>query len=153
MTIKLRLHASKHHDQASGRSFELKPGEDPELDYVVEHGHEYIILDETVTNEEAELISDWYNSDQDQNNASTEASLMRLVQQSCRSLMKQSVHVNISSIVQQVRPGRRLPEFASHANTRDTISMVLENVRHRCAVVAFDCRAHLCYEVDIWCCM
>lgn len=104
MNIKLRLHEAKYVDPISGTSFVLEQGEDPDLDYVVDNGHEFVVLDgEQVTDEDCMLISDWYNADQDQNNSSTEASLINSIKLVCKELTgPDNKHVKISSVVQKV---------------------------------------------------
>lgn len=102
MTIKLRLHEAGHVCEATGQSFVVDPKEDPDLAYVVSEGHEYIVLSEDTTPEEAQLISDWYNSDQDQNNSSSEASLIRTIQLVVQELQKSSKIIKTAQVIQKV---------------------------------------------------
>eukprot|EP00973_Karenia_brevis_P074286 10321192-Karenia_brevis.AAC.1 len=101
--MKLRLHECNH--VCDHVSFQLNPDDDPELDYVVKNGHDFIVLDGAkVTDEECRIVSEWKNADQNQNNASTEASLIRSIQLSCLELQRQtkSSNIKMASVVQEV---------------------------------------------------
>ena len=76
-------------------NFALKSDKDIELQHVVNTGHEWIELDENTTDEEAALVSEWLNADQQQNNSNSEASLIRVINNAIQDakLLKQSLKI------------------------------------------------------------
>ena len=52
-----------------------------DLEVALREGLLYIVLDESITAEEARIVSDWRNSDQDQNQRTNEAQIFRAVLQ------------------------------------------------------------------------
>ena len=101
MTIKLRLHEANHTCTSTGRCFKAI-SDDSELQYAIATGHSYIVLSEDTTDEEAKILSEWYNSDQDQNNSSTEASLLRSIASVCRPMLASGPHIKVATVTQQV---------------------------------------------------
>ena len=78
------MHASSHYDSVAKRSWEVKAGDDKDLDFVLENGHEWVILDgEKLTKEDCEEISEWYNADQNTNNAATEIAILAHTSRAC----------------------------------------------------------------------
>ena len=102
MTIKLRLHEAASVCELTGKSFKVDKDDDEDLHYVAKEGHEYIALSEDTTEEEAQLLSDWYNSDQDQNTGSSEASILKTIQLVVQAMVRESKLLRVSSVVQKV---------------------------------------------------
>ena len=102
MTIKLRLHEAESVCEITGKSFKVNKDDDEDLHYVAKEGHEYIALSEDTTEEEALLLSDWYNSDQDQNTGTSEASILKTIQLVVQGMVRESKLLKVSSVVQRV---------------------------------------------------
>ena len=79
MTLALRAFKAKMYSSITGSVFPV-PADGPMLHNVVEHGHNYYVLDSKVSKSDAEFLSEWKNSDQNQNQGNSEAQLVRTLQ-------------------------------------------------------------------------
>ena len=80
--------------------YELK-----ELVTAVDRGHFYYILDELTTDEEAKLLAEWKNQDQNQNNPTTQSQLIAIVLECFDELKKQQSvtgSIKLSQIIAKV---------------------------------------------------
>lgn len=98
LTIALRLFKHQVTSSITGQQIRASP-EDAELSQVLTLGHKYIILDSSVTNEEAELISRWLNSDQDQNQASGTAMLLRTLTDIVKKEKESCSQIKVSNVI------------------------------------------------------
>ena len=75
-TLLMRLSESEQVSALTNRPFS-PPSNDPTWIEMIEQGHLYWILSEETTQEEAYIISEWRNSDQNQNQANNESTLIK----------------------------------------------------------------------------
>lgn len=108
INIKLRLHNAGHVDPISGVSFALE--QDPKhdnydklLNLRAASGLTFYVIDgDQISDNEAFIVSEWFNSDQDQNSASSEVSLIRSIQIKATEIGADGTVVKLASLVQQV---------------------------------------------------
>ena len=79
LTLGLRCFKNQMNSRISGCVFSV-PSDDEFLKQVVDHGHLYYVLDSSLSQEDAEFLSEWRNSDQNQNQGNSEAQLIRNLQ-------------------------------------------------------------------------
>lgn len=72
LTFSLRAFAEGLQSSISGSAIKPNPSDD-RLKFVLEKGHRYWILDNKLTDEEKQVLSQWRNSDQDQSQGTSEA--------------------------------------------------------------------------------
>ena len=120
LTLSLRL--MKHEVQSGVTGQRLRaPITDNELQNVITHGHKYLVLNgDTLTDEEAEVVSRWLNSDQDQNQASGGAMLLRQLVDLCKKEMTLGRQVSIGSVIAKFAqtPTVKVPASVLGALTR-----------------------------------
>ena len=85
MTTGLRLFRHSVPKASGGGNFCV--GDDKELAAVVEHGHKYIVLREDIPDEDARLVCEWLNSDQNQNSGNSEIQLLAQIQSVLRLIV------------------------------------------------------------------
>ena len=99
LTISLRMLKHQVHSSITGQRM-VAPDSDVELQQVINLGHTYIVLDgDSLSDSDAELVSRWLNSDQDQNQASGTAMVMRSLTDLIRLEKKQCAQVRISTVI------------------------------------------------------
>ena len=99
LTITLRLFKHAVTSPITGVTFKASDS-DTELKQVIELGHRYVILDGSkMSKDDCEIVSRWLNSDQDQNQASGSAQLLRTLLDICRDEMKKTTLVKVSNLI------------------------------------------------------
>ena len=99
LTISMRLMKHNTVSPITGQMLTVPAG-DEELKKVVEVGHRYVVLKpDELTDAEAELISRWLNTDQDQNQSSGRAMVIRSLIDICAKEMTKSSIVRVSNII------------------------------------------------------
>ena len=78
ISIALRLFAAGQKSGLTGQVFKV-PSDDIELQNEVNLGHMYWILDESISASEAQLVSEWRNADQNQNQLNSEVQTLRSI--------------------------------------------------------------------------
>ncbi len=73
-----------------------------DLDFEIKYDHAYWVLVDTLTQEEAECLSKWKNSKQDQHNSGSGASLTRTVKLAYTAMLKTTTHPKVAKIIQAV---------------------------------------------------
>ena len=102
LTLLLRCLRSGMKSSLLGTSFTINDDDD-DLKKVVADGHCYWLLSEKITEEDAVLLSEWRNSDQNQNQFNSEMQLIKNIQRIC--LKEQSLangQVKLATVVQKV---------------------------------------------------
>lgn len=108
INIKLRLHAANHQDPSSGVSFAVEknpihPDHDEQLCAKLDIGLKFYVLDgDQITDEEAYIVSEWFNSDQDQNSASSECSMIQSIMLKASEMGESNSVVSLAGLVQRV---------------------------------------------------
>ena len=99
LAIALRLFKHNVTSPITGVTFKA-PSSDAELQQVVEVGHRYVILDGSkMSKEDCQIVSKCLNSDQDQNQSSGSAQLIRTLLDLCREESKKSSLVKVSNLI------------------------------------------------------
>ncbi len=105
LTLLLRCLRSGMKSSLIGTCFVVGDG-DPDLKKVVDEGHSYWLLSEDITEEEAVLLSEWRNSDQNQNQCNSEMQLIKSIQRICTKELSLLPHasgqIKVAAIVQKV---------------------------------------------------
>ena len=99
LTLTLRLFKHNVTSPITGVTFQA-PSSDNELKQVIDLGHRYVVLDGAkMTKEDCDVVSKWLNSDQDQNQSSGSAQLIRTLLDLCREESKRSSLVKVSNLI------------------------------------------------------
>ena len=101
ITIALRMFKQGFKSVVNGQTFQI-PEWQTELQDVCHKGHYYKILDENVALEDIILISNYYNSEQDNSLQTSDGSMLKSIQNVIRE-MPSSADVTISSVLAKVQ--------------------------------------------------
>ena len=102
MSILFRCYKHEIVSTITGRKYIIKDDED--LKYNVTNGHFFWLLAEEISEDEARLVAQWYNSDQNQNHLNDVVEHIRSVQRVCRKEMEITcgAQVKLSSVIAKV---------------------------------------------------
>ena len=101
LTLALRCWKNTVHSSITGARFQV-PADDDALKHVVSQGHSYFVLDDKISKEDAEFLSEWRNADQNQNQCNSEAQLIRTLQSLVEDELAKSdagTQVKLSTII------------------------------------------------------
>ena len=83
MTLTTRLFKHEVKSSITGNTFAVA-SDDEDHKFAVQHGLLYWVLREEISDEEAMTLSEWRNSDNNQNLMNSEAQLLRAISRICR---------------------------------------------------------------------
>ena len=90
------------HQQIQALVFLIQIQRQNNLKVAVRDGHRYWILDEKISGDDAMILSEWRNSDNNTNQVTHEIQILRSIQRYCRAEAKTSTSVKVATIIAKV---------------------------------------------------
>ena len=103
--ITITFRCCKHGVNSGSTGFVFRVGDDDELGEAVNEGHHYVVLREDTTPDEARLIHEWLNSDQNENAGNNEQELFKTCQLKLKTMVKpgqDSQQVKVGTVVAKI---------------------------------------------------
>ena len=101
ITVVIQFYESEYTSPITNLTFKV-PKDDPELKDKVKTGHAYIVLRDDVPDEDLAFVSEYLNSDQNENQCTSEMSTLSQVNDEYQKELKNTPHPKVSKIVQMV---------------------------------------------------